>query len=84
MIPATDVGEHYDLGHADGRHLGRAEGIEEGRAQARGEIRAGILARAAAAERAAGTAPTVNLRETSAQVARWLRGLADEVKRGEL
>ncbi len=76
MIPATDAGEQYDLG--------RADGMVEGRAQARGEIVSGILQRAAAAERAAGTAPTVNLRAASAEVAKWLRGLAAEVRRGEL
>lgn len=37
-----------------------------------------------AAEQAAATAPTTNLRNASASVAAWLRGLADEVERGEL
>lgn len=78
MIPPEDAA------YASGWHEGEASGVQLGRAQARGQIVAGILARAQAAEQAAGTAPTVNLQAASRSVAAWLRGLADEVKRGEL
>lgn len=65
-------GEGYEVGHRDGY------------AAARGEIIRGLHMRAAAAERQAGTATTVNVQAAAAQVARWLRHLADEVMRGEL
>ena len=79
MTPTTT-----DPTYGEGYDLGRLDGLEIGRTQARGEIRAGILARARAAEQAAATAPTVNLQAASRSVAAWLRGLADEVERGEL
>jgi hypothetical protein len=72
MIPADDAGQHYDLGHHDGY------------ATARGEIVRGLHMRAAAAERRAASAPTVNMRAASQQVAAWLRELADQIKAGEL
>ena len=72
MIPATDAGEQYDLGHADGY------------ARARGEIAHGITQRAIAAERQAASAPTVNMRAASQEIAGWLRELAEQIKRGEL
>lgn len=72
MIPATDAGAEYDLGHADGY------------AQARGEIVRGLHMRAAAAERQACAAPTVGMRAASQSVAGWLRELADKIKQGEL
>lgn len=78
MIPAEDAA------YARGWHEGEQSGKEIGRRQARGQIAHGIVQRAIAAEAAAGTAPTVNLRAASASVAQWLRGLADEVQRGEL
>ena len=78
MIPPEDAA------YARGWYEGEQSGREIGRRQARGQIVAGILARAQAAEQAAGTAPTVNLQAASRSVAAWLRGLADEVKRGEL
>ena len=76
MIPATTDGEAYDLGVLDGR--------QQGYRQARGEIVSGVLQRAAAADRQAATAPTVNGRRAAAEVAGWLRGIADQLKRGEL
>lgn len=81
MSPLTDS---EAAGYGEGYELGMRDGVAYGRSQARGEIVAGILARAATAEHAAGTAATVNLRAASAEVAAWLRGLADEVRRGEL
>ena len=72
MIPASDAGTEYDLGVLDGY------------AAARGEIVSGVLQRAAAADRQAATAPTVNGRRAAAEVAGWLRGIADQLKRGEL
>lgn len=78
MIPPEDAA------YARGWHEGEQSGIELGRAQARGEIAHGITQRAIAAEHAAATAATVNLRAASASVAEWLRGLAGEVRRGEL
>lgn len=74
--PSPTYGEGYDLGLLDGR--------EQGRAQARGEIVAGILARAAIEERRAMDAPVVSLRAASAANAGWLRMLADEVRAGAL
>lgn len=72
MIPATTEGKAYGLGVLDGY------------AAARGEIVSGVLQRAAAADRQAATAPTVNGRRAAAEVAGWLRGIADQLKRGEL
>ena len=72
MIPDPTYGEGYDLGH----HAGYAA--------ARGEIVRGLHMRAAAAERRAASAPTVNMRAASQQVAAWLRELADQIKAGEL
>ncbi len=74
----------YDATYGEGYEVGYRDGTDFGRAQRGGEIVAGIIARAVAAEHAAASAPTVNLRAASASVAKWLRGLADEVKRGEL
>lgn len=73
---SADAGEQYDLGY-------RA-GVEVGRAQRQGEIVHSITQRAVAAEHAAASAATVNLRAASAEVAKWLRSLAEEAQRGEL
>ena len=76
MIPASDAGEQYPIGHMDG--------LAQGRAQARGEIVAGILARAAVEERRAMGATVVSLRAASSANAAWLRQIAAAVRAGEL
>ena len=76
MIPATDAGEQYSIGHMDG--------LAQGRAQARGEIVAGILARATLEERRAMGASVVSLRAAASANAAWLRQIATAVRAGEL
>lgn len=78
MIPPEDAA------YALGWHDGELSGMEIGRRQARGLIVDAILQRARDAERQAMAAPTANLQAASRSVAEWLRGLADQVRSGEL
>ncbi len=74
----------YDATYGEGYEVGHRDGVELGRRQRQGEIVHSLTQRAIAAEHAAGSAATVNLRAASAEVAKWLRALAEEAKRGEL
>jgi hypothetical protein len=70
-------GEGYEVGHGDG--------VEIGRAQARGQIHAGLIARAKLHDaNAAKHGPDSDMGAVYGSTAKFLRDLAAELRAGEL